>query len=158
MSRTHKLKKRIILTDSLYGNRLLSRFINRIMNHGKKSTAQNLVYKALDIIKSKNLDPLTVFQTALQNVSPRMEVKPRRVGGASYQVPIEVRGERRVSLSIRWLIQAAAKRPSKQYKTFSEKLAVELIDAYNNVGEAIRKKDIMHRNAEANKAFAHFRW
>ena len=118
MSRTHKLKKRTISVDSLYGNRLLSRFINRLMNHGKKSTAQNLVYKAFDIIKAKNLDPLTVFQTALQNVSPRMEVKPRRVGGASYQVPIEVRGERRVSLSIRWLIQAAAKRSSKQYKTF----------------------------------------
>lgn len=158
MSRTHKLKKRTISTDSLYGNRLLSHFINRLMKHGKKSTAQNLVYKAFDIIKAKNLDPLAVFQTALQNVSPRMEVKPRRVGGASYQVPIEVRGERRVSLSIRWLIQAAAKRSSKQYKTFSEKLAGEFIDAYNNLGEAIRKKDIMHRNAEANKAFSHFRW
>ncbi|KKS96005.1 MAG: 30S ribosomal protein S7, small subunit ribosomal protein S7 [Candidatus Gottesmanbacteria bacterium GW2011_GWA2_43_14] len=158
MSRTGKIKKRTIENDPLHNNKLLARFINRVMHSGKKSVAQKTVYGALEIIQEKNMDPLNVFQTALSNVSPRMEVKPRRVGGASYQVPTEVRGERRVALSIRWLIEAARKRSSKEYHTFSEKLAAELIDAFNNAGEAVRKRDIMHRNAEANKAFAHFRW
>ena len=139
-------------------HRKLSRSVRLGMHSGKKSVAQKTVYGALEIIQEKNMDPLNVFQTALSNVSPRMEVKPRRVGGASYQVPTEVRGERRVALSIRWLIEAARKRSSKEYHTFSEKLAAELIDAFNNAGEAVRKRDIMHRNAEANKAFAHFRW
>ena len=158
MSRTGKIKKRTINPDPIYGNRLLARFINRMTLNGKKSVSQNVVYKALETIKSKNLDPLAVFQTAIQNVSPRMEVKPRRVGGASYQVPSEVRGERRISLAIRWMIQAARGRSNKQYHTFTEKLSAELLDAYNNTGEAIKKRDLMHRNAEANKAFAHFRW
>jgi len=158
MSRTGKLKKRTTESEPLYGNKLLSRFINRSMRDGKKSIASANVYKALDAIKAKNLDPLTVFQTALSNVGPKMEVRPRRVGGASYQVPIEVRGDRRVSLSIRWIIAAALKRPNKQYHTFAEKLAAELLDAYHNTGEAIRKKDLMQRNAEANRAFSHFRW
>lgn len=158
MSRTGKVKKRVIKPDSVYGNKLLALIINRIMRNGKKTVAQKLVYKALEIIKSKNLDPIIIVQTAIQNVSPRFEVRPRRVGGASYQVPMEVRGERRISLAIRWIIQAAAGRPNKQFHTFSEKLAAELIDAYNNIGEATRKRDIIHRNAEANKAFAHFKW
>lgn len=158
MSRTGKLHKRSAEPDPLYGNRLLARFINRAMRDGKKSTAQRMIYAALDQIKEKNLDSLTVFQQAIQNVGPRMEVRPRRVGGASYQVPVEVRGEKRISLAIRWIIQAALKRSSKQYHTFSDKLAAELIDANNNAGEAIRKKDLMQRNAEANKAFSHFRW
>lgn len=158
MSRTGKIKKRDIQLDPIYQNKLLSRFINRVMKDGKKSVAQKMIFKAFDLIKDKNLDPLSVFQTALANVAPRMEVKPRRVGGASYQVPIEVRGERRISLSIRWLIEAAKKRSNKEFHTFSEKLAAELLDAHNNAGEAIRKRDIMHRNAEANKAFSHFRW
>lgn len=158
MSRTGKVKKRVIKPDPVYGNKLLTRIINRIMRNGKKTVAQKLVYKALEIIKSKNLDPIIIVQTAIQNVSPRFEVRPRRVGGASYQVPMEVRGERRISLAIRWIIQAAAGRPNKQFHTFSEKLAAELIDAYNNIGEATRKRDIIHRNAEANKAFAHFKW
>jgi small subunit ribosomal protein S7 len=158
MSRTGKIKKRSISTDSLYENKLLARFINRVMKDGKKSVAQNCVYTALNLIKEKNPDPLNVFLAALQNVSPKMEVKARRVGGASYQVPMEVRGERRISLSIRWLIFAARSRSNKQYHTFSEKLAAEIMDAYNNTGEAIKKKDLMHRNAEANKAFSHFRW
>jgi len=158
MSRTGKTKKRTVEPDPLYGNRLLNRFINRVMRDGKKTVAQSQVYSALDKIKSQNLDPLNVFQTAIANVGPRVEVRPRRVGGASYQVPMEVRGEKKTSLAIRWLIMAARSRPNKQYHTFSEKLATELIDAFNNTGEAIRKRDLMHRNAEANKAFSHFRW
>ena len=121
MSRTGKLKKRIIQPDPLYNNKLLAKFINGLMQSGKKSIAQSLVYKALDLIKEKNLDPTIVFQTAIQNVGPRMEVKPKRVGGASYQIPMEVRGERRISLAIRWLIGAAKNRPNKQYKTMAEK-------------------------------------
>ncbi|MCJ7739759.1 30S ribosomal protein S7 [Candidatus Microgenomates bacterium] len=158
MSRTGKIKKRTVEPDPIYGNKLLNRFINQVMWAGKKSIAQKQVYNAMEAIKSKNLDPLNVFQTAVQNVAPRMEVKARRVGGASYQVPSEVRGERRISLAIRWLIQAARNRSNKQYHTFAEKLTAELIDAFNNAGEAIKKRDLMHRNAEANKAFSHFRW
>lgn len=158
MSRTGKIKRRTAGNDPLYENKLLSRFVNRIMRDGEKTVASRVVYKALDAIKQKNLDPLTVFQTALSNVGPKMEVRPRRVGGASYQVPVEVRGDRRISLSIRWIIAAARSRPNKQYHTFSEKLTAELMDAYNNTGEAIKKRDLMQRNAEANRAFAHFRW
>lgn len=142
----------------LYGNKLLQRFINTLMRDGKKNAAQEQVYGALEKIKGKGQDPLEVFQTALQNVGPRMEVKSRRVGGASYQVPTEVRGERRISLAIRWIIQASRNRSSKEYKTFADKLVAELTDAYNNTGEAIKKRDIVYRMAEANKAFSHFRW
>ena len=148
MSRTGKLKKRIIQPDPLYNNKLLAKFINGLMQSGKKSIAQSLVYKALDLIKEKNLDPTIVFQTAIQNVGPRMEVKPKRVGGASYQIPMEVRGERRISLAIRWLIGAAKNRPNKQYKTMAEKLAAELLDAYNNLGEAIKKRDILRETEQ----------
>ena len=158
MARGKKIKKRTVEPDPIYNIRLLQRFINRSMRDGKKSAAQKQVYTALDIIKEKKLDPGEVFQTALNNVSPRMEVKSRRVGGASYQVPQEVRGERKVSLSIRWLIESARKRSNKEYHTFAEKLAAEFLDAYNNAGEAVKKRDIMHRMAEANKAFSHFRW
>lgn len=158
MSRSGKIKKIKIETDPVYGNKLLSRFINRSMRDGKKSVSSAIVYKALDFLKEKNLDPLNVFTSAIQNVGPKFEVRPRRVGGASYQVPVEVRGDRRISLSIRWIIAAAHNRSSKQYHTYPEKLAAELLDAYNNTGEAIKKRDIMHRNAEANRAFAHFRW
>lgn len=158
MSRPGKIKKREIAPDPIYGNLLLARFTNQVMHGGKKSVAQRMVYGALDLIKTKNLDPITVFQTALQNAGPRFEVKPRRVGGASYQVPIEVRGERKLSLAIRWLIQAARNRPNKEYHTFAQKLAAELLDANNNTGEAVRKREVVHRNAEANRAFAHFRW
>lgn len=158
MSRSGKLNRKEVEVDPVFSNKLLARFINRVMRDGEKTVAQNQVYKAMDLIKEKNLDPITVFQTAMNNVSPRMEVRPRRVGGASYQVPTEVRGDRKISLAIRWLIMAARSRPNKQFHTFGEKLATELLDAYNNTGEAIRKKDLMHRNAEANKAFSHFRW
>lgn len=159
MSRNKKINKKLAIEpDIKYNSRLLARFINKVMRSGKKSVAQSLVYQALEDIKTKNLDPITVFNAAIQNIGPRFEVKPRRVGGASYQVPIETRGERKISLAIRWLIQAANSRPNKQYHSFSEKLSAELIDAYNNTGEAIKKRNLVHRNAEANRAFAHFRW
>lgn len=158
MSRSSKVKKRTVEPDPIYNIRLLQRFINRSMRDGKKSPAQKQVYNALDIIKTKNLDPAEVFQTALNNVSPRMEVKSRRVGGASYQVPQEVRGERKISLSIRWMIESARKRSNKEFHTFADKLAAELLDAYHNTGEAVKKREVMHRMAEANKAFSHFRW
>ncbi|MCL4339242.1 30S ribosomal protein S7 [Patescibacteria group bacterium] len=158
MSRTGKVRKIQVAVDPIFGNKLLAKFINCVMKDGKKSVAQKQVYSALDIIKGKDMDALTVFQNAIQNVGPRFEVRARRVGGASYQVPTEIRGDRRISLAIRWIIDAANKRPSKQYHTFAEKLAAELLDVNSNTGEAIRKRDLMHRNAEANKAFAHFRW
>jgi small subunit ribosomal protein S7 len=159
MSRTGKTKKRRIVSgDPIYNSKLLSRFINRTMRDGKKSPAQSQIYQALELIKKTNPNPVEVFEKAIQNIAPRMEVRPRRVGGASYQVPTEVRGDRRISLAIRWTIAAANNRPSKQYHTFAEKLAAELTDAVNNAGEAVKKRDLMHRNAEANKAFSHFRW
>lgn len=158
MSRMSKFKRKTATEDPIYGNKLLGKFMNSLMRDGKKQKIQQLVYKTFASLHEKNLDPLQVFQTAIQNISPKMEVKPRRVGGASYQVPTEVRGDRRISLAIRWLIQAARNRSNKQYHTIAEKLAAELIDAYNNTGEAIKKRDMMHRAAEANKAFSHFRW
>lgn len=158
MSRIRKTKKRDIQPDAVYQNKLLSKFINNVMFDGKKYVAQRQVYQALDNLKKQNLDPLDVFEKAVSNVGPRMEVRPRRVGGASYQVPMEVRGERRVSLATRWIIESANKRSSKEYKTFADKLTAELLDAYNNTGEAIKKRDVVYKMAEANKAFSHFRW
>lgn len=142
----------------MYGNRLLTRFINRVMISGKKRTAEHQVYGALDIIKEKGEDPIKVFENALNTVGPKLEVKARRVGGASYQVPMEVRGDRRVALAIRWIVSFAGKRSNKEYKTYAEKLAAELLDASKGVGEAIKKRDTMLRAAEANRAFAHFKW
>lgn len=142
----------------IYGNRLLTRFINCVMKSGKKSIAEHLVYKALATIKEKGEDPMKVFETAINTIGPKMEVRPRRVGGASYQVPMEVRGDRRVSLAIRWLVSYAAKRSNKEYHSFADKLAAELLDAAKGTGEAIKRRDTMHRMAEANRAFAHFKW
>lgn len=157
--RSKKAEKRIISPDPLYNSRLLAKFINKVMKEGKKSTAQTIVYKALDIIKEQSKqEPLGVFEKALQNVSPKMEVKPRRVGGASYQVPIEVRGDRKEALSIRWVITGARARSNSTFHTFAQKLAAELLDAANNAGSAIKKRDDMLRMANANRAFAHFRW
>lgn len=159
MARTGAAKKRGTEPDPVYQDVLLAQFINRVMRSGKKAVAQTQVYQALEIVKQKlNQDPLLVFKQALDNVKPHMEVRSRRVGGAAYQVPTPVRGERKVSLAIRWLIQAAQKRSSSEYRTFSEKLAAELIDAFNKEGGAIKKKEDTHRMAEANKAFSHFRW
>ncbi len=129
------------------------------MRSGKRSAAERQIYGALQIIKEKlNQDPLLVFRQAMENVKPQMEVRSRRVGGAAYQVPMPVRGDRKESLAVRWIITAAQKRPSTEYHTFAQKLAAELLDAYNNLGGAIKKREDTHRMAEANKAFAHFRW
>ena len=158
MSRSKRVTKPLLPADPIYGNRLLSRFINRVMISGKKRTAEILVYKALDAIKEKGEDPIKVFETAINSVGPKMEVKARRVGGASYQVPTEVRGDRRVALAMRWIIQFAAKRSNKEFKSFADKLAVELLEASKGQGESIKKRDTVHRMADANRAFAHFKW
>ncbi len=157
--RSRRAPKRLINPDPMYKSRLLAKFINRLMYDGKKATAQTLVYKAFDQIKAKGKeDPLDVFETAIKNVMPRMEVRPRRVGGASYQVPMEVRGERKESLAIRWMIAAARSRSNSEYHTMADKLAQEFLDAANNQGIAVKKKEDTQRQADANRAFAHFRW
>lgn len=149
-------KKRETLPDLLYNDPKVAKFINKIMTKGKKSTAQRIVYRALDILKEKTKkEPLEVFEKALENASPILEVRPRRIGGATYQVPIEVRGERRLALAIRWIIQAAR---NKKGKPMEEKLAEELMNAANNTGFAVKKREDTHRMAEANRAFAHFAW
>lgn len=159
MSRTSKTKKRLIQPDPIYSNRLLAKIINKVMKAGKKSIAQKQVYQAVDIIKQKiKEDPLEVIRQALDNIKPNMEIRSRRVGGAAYQVPVPVRGDRRESLAIRWLIQAARQRSNSQYHCFYDKLAAEVLDAYQNQGGAINRKIQVHKMAEANKAFAHFRW
>lgn len=142
--------------DALYGSPLVQRFINSMMWDGKKSTAARVFYGSMEIMKKKaNEDPLKVFQKAIENVKPTLEVKSRRVGGANYQIPIEVNAHRRLSLAIRWLLQHSRGRAGRNMK---DKLAEELLDASNNRGGAIKKKDDTHRMAEANKAFAHYRW
>ena len=133
--------------------------MNRAMRDGKKNAIQKEVYDALKLIEQKlKQDPMVVFRQAVENVKPLMEVRSRRLGGAAYQVPMPVRGERKQSLAIRWLVQSAQKRPNKEFHTFADKLSAELIDAFNNTGLAIKKKEDTHRMAEANKAFSHFRW
>jgi small subunit ribosomal protein S7 len=155
MRRT-KPEKREIKPDVRYENQLLQELINRIMKKGKKSVAMGIVYDAIDIVGERaKRDPVEVFEQAIKNTAPVLEVKPRRVGGATYQVPVEVRQDRRTSLAIRWLLAAARSRPGK---TMAEKLAAELMDAANNTGAAIRKREETHRMAEANRAFAHYRW
>ena len=156
--RSKKTYTKVLLPDPIFGNRLVTRFINRVMIDGKKTIAEGLVYNAFDIIKEKGEDPIKVFELALSNVGPKIEVRSRRVGGASYQVPTEVRGDRRMSLAIRWIVDFAKKRSNKEFHTFGEKLAVELLDASKNTGEAIKKRDTVLRMADANKAFAHFKW
>lgn len=153
-----KIKKRQVEVDKIYSSLLAAKFINRMMKDGKKSTAESLFYKAMKKISEKEENPLAVFERALQNVGPRQEIKAKRVGGASYQIPMEVRGDRRTSLAIRWVIEAARKRSNKEFHTFAEKLAAEITDAANNAGEAVRKRDTVQRMADANKAFSHFRF
>lgn len=150
-------KKRLISPDPIYGNILVAKFINRLMHDGKKTVAQRVVYDAFELLKKEG-DPVKIFEQAIDNVGPKQEVKARRIGGAAYQVPQEVRGARRTALAIRWILETAAKRPTSEHKSFAAKLAAELKDAAQNLGEAIRKRDIAHRMADANKAFAHFRW
>jgi len=156
--RAKKVNRVLLQADPIYGNRLLTRFINRVMMSGKKSIAQHLVYDALEIMKKTEEDPIKTFENAINTVGPKMEVRTRRVGGASYQVPMEVRGDRRIALAIRWIVICANKRSNKEYHTFAEKLAAELVDGAKGVGEAIKKRDAIHRIADANKAFAHFKW
>lgn len=156
MRRKRKIKKNFEV-DPRYQNNLVAKFINQLMKDGKKSIAQKVFYQALDIIskKDKKQDCLDIFDQAVKNTSPMVEVKSRRIGGAHYQVPREVRGERRVTLAIRWLIKAAHQ---KKGQPMSEKLAAEFLDAAHNTGAAVKKKEETHRMAEANKAFAHFSW
>ncbi|MBI4824333.1 MAG: 30S ribosomal protein S7 [Nitrospirae bacterium] len=148
--------KRETLPDPKYGSKLVSRFINMMLEDGKKAVAEKIFYDAFEIMKKKaGDDPLKVFKTAVDNIKPAIEVKPRRVGGATYQVPVEIRPQRRTSLAFRWIISYARARAEK---TMSEKLAGELLDALNNTGASIKKKEDTHRMADANKAFAHYRW
>ncbi len=151
-----KKEKRIILPDSIYNNVTVAKFINQIMRRGKKTIAKKIIYKAFEIIKEKTKkEPLGVFEKAIENASPLLEVKSKRVGGATYQVPREVKGDRGVTLAMRWIINAAKARKGKPMR---EKLAEELIEASENRGVAIKKKEDTHRMAEANRAFAHFAW
>ena len=156
MSRRHRAEKREIIPDAKYGDVVLTKFMNSVMYDGKKSVAEQIVYGALDVIETKlKTDPLPVFKSALDNVAPAIEVRSRRVGGATYQVPVEVRAERRQALAIRWLILAARGRNDK---TMIDRLSAELIDASNNRGNAVKKREDTHRMAEANRAFSHYRW
>jgi len=157
--RSKRAKKRLVIPDPIYQNRLVAKLINRVMKDGKKSIAQKHVYKALEIIQEKTkTDPVDFLREALDNVKPSMEVRSRRVGGAAYQVPVPVKGDKREALAIRWIIETARKRPNSQYHHFYDKLVAELIDAQQGQGGAIDKKTQIHKMAEANKAFAHFRW
>ncbi|MBL8563033.1 MAG: 30S ribosomal protein S7 [Gemmobacter sp.] len=156
MSRRHAAEKREILPDAKYGDRVLTKFMNNLMLDGKKSIAESIVYGALDRVQTKlKREPILAFHEALDNVKPSVEVRSRRVGGATYQVPVEVRAERREALAIRWLIIAARKRNEN---TMEERLAAELSDAVNNRGTAVKKREDTHKMADANKAFSHYRW
>jgi small subunit ribosomal protein S7 len=158
MSRRHRAEKREILPDAKFGDVVLSRFMNALMYQGKKSVAERIVYNALDVLKRRGgaqADPIRMFHEALDNVKPAVEVRSRRVGGATYQVPVEVRIDRRQALAIRWIIDAARKRGEH---TMQDRLSNELLDAVNNRGSAVKKREDTHRMAEANKAFSHYRW
>ncbi|MEN9850889.1 MAG: hypothetical protein RI979_304 [Pseudomonadota bacterium] len=156
MSRRHAAEKRDILPDAKYGDKVLTKFMNNLMLDGKKSVAESIVYGALERVQSKlKRAPIEAFHEALENVKPSVEVRSRRVGGATYQVPVEVRTERREALAIRWLITAARKRNEN---TMEERLAAELSDAVNNRGTAVKKREDTHKMADANKAFSHYRW
>ncbi|GFM37466.1 30S ribosomal protein S7 [Desulfovibrio psychrotolerans] len=156
MPRKGPIPKREILPDPVYGSRLAARFVNRLMYDGKKGTAEKIFYKALEVLADKTgEDAIRAFERAVENVKPHLEVKSRRVGGATYQVPLEVRSDRQVSLSIRWLITYSRGRGEQG---MVNRLSAELLDAFNNRGGAVKKKEDTHRMAEANKAFAHYRW
>ena len=156
MPRRGNISQREVLPDPIYNNKIVTKLINKVMYDGKKGVAQSIVYDAFKMVNEKtSKDSLEAFQEALNNVMPVLEVKARRVGGATYQVPMEVRPERRQSLGIRWIVEYARKRNER---TMAEKLANEIMDAINNVGGAIKKKEEVHKMAEANRAFAHYRW
>ena len=156
MSRRHKAEKREVNPDPKFGDLIVSKFMNSIMKEGKKSVAENIVYGAMDRMQSRaKSDPIQLFHSALENVMPAVEVRSRRVGGATYQVPVEVRPERRQALAIRWLITAAR---GRNENTMEERLSGELLDAANNRGTAVKKREDTHKMAEANRAFSHYRW
>ncbi len=156
MPRRSGVPKRDVLPDPMYNSKVIAKLINQVMLDGKKGIAQSIVYDAFDAVKEKTgKDAMEVFNQALENIMPVLEVKARRVGGSTYQVPIEIRPDRRQTLAIRWMVQFARKRSEK---TMMEKLAGEIMDAYSNAGASVKKKEEMHRMAEANRAFAHYRW
>ncbi|MBN1179975.1 MAG: 30S ribosomal protein S7 [Anaerolineae bacterium] len=156
MPRRYRPSRRKVAPDARHGSTMLTRFINKVMYGGKKSVAMHAVYEALDIAAERvNHPPLEVFEEAIRNVSPLLEVKPRRVGGSTYQIPVEVTRDRQVSLAMRWILGAARRRPGK---SLADSLAAEFVDAYNKTGTAIKKREDTHRMAEANRAFAHYRW
>lgn len=156
MPRRHEVAKRVVLPDPVYGDKIVSKFMSSVMADGKKAVAESIVYGAFELIEERTREePLKVFKRAIENVQPMVEVKSRRVGGSTYQVPIEVRPERRVALAMRWLILFARKRGGK---SMQEKLANEIIEASHARGNAVKKREDTHRMAEANKAFAHYRW
>jgi small subunit ribosomal protein S7 len=156
MSRRHSAEKREINPDPKFGDVVVSKFMNNVMEDGKKSVSESIVYGAFDLIEKKTRqDPLAIFHQALENVAPQIEVRSRRVGGATYQVPVEVRTERRQALAIRWLLTATR---GRNEKTMTERLSAELLDASNNRGNAVKKREDTHRMAEANRAFSHYRW
>ncbi len=156
MARRRRPEKRVILPDPKYGDEVLSKFMNSVMLDGKKATAESIVYTALEVVETKaKKDPIGVFHDALNNIKPNIEVRSRRVGGATYQVPVEVRVERAQALAIRWLISAARNRSEK---TMAARLSAELLDASSNRGNAVKKREDTHRMAEANRAFSHYRW
>ena len=156
MSRRHQAEKREVLPDPKFGDRVLSKFMNNLMYDGKKSAAERIVYGAMGRVEDKmKREPVEVFHEALENIKPQVEVRSRRVGGATYQVPVEVRPERREALAIRWLINASR---ARNENTMEERLAGEVLDAANNRGTAVKKREDTHKMAEANKAFSHYRW
>lgn len=157
MPRRNSAVKKEVLPDPIYNSKVVTKLVNQVMESGKKGLAQRIVYGAFDIVKEKlGQDPLEVFTTALENIKPVLETKSRRVGGATYQVPMEIRPERRQTLAIRWMVNFARKRSGE--RGMEAKLAGEIMDAYNSIGASIKRRDEMHRMAEANKAFAHFKW
>ena len=159
MARRGTVRPRAVAVDPIYGSRLVTKLINRAMKDGKKSVITKEVYAALELIRTKtNEDPIKVFDQALENIKPNMEVRPRRVGGAAYQVPQAVRGTRRESLAIRWLVAASNSKSNKEFHTYAEKLASEIMDAAKGEGISVKKRTEVEKVAEANKAFSHFRW
>ena len=154
MPRSKKITKREVVPDPVFGSRLMTKLINKSMYDGKKSTASAQIYKAFE----KFEDPAKTLETVLNTIAPKMEVRPRRVGGASYQVPTEVKGDRKIHLAIRWLLDAARARSNKEYHTFAEKLAAEMTDVLAGTGNALKKRDMVQKMAESNKVFAHLRW
>jgi small subunit ribosomal protein S7 len=156
MSRRNRPEQREVLPDPKFGNETVSRLVNKVMVSGKKATAEGIVYTAMDTMENRLKKPaIELLEQAVRNATPMIEVRPRRVGGATYQVPMEIREDRRMALALRWLIQSARKRPGK---SMSDKLAGELMDAYQNQGSTVKKKEDTHKMAEANRAFAHYRW